>query len=67
MPIYDYDCRNCGGEFEELRRLSDRDEDVECPYCGEKDCERRMSLTAADPFGGSGGGCGSGRGPMRFG
>lgn len=66
MPIYDYQCRNCGSEFEELRKLSDSDEDVVCPYCGEKDCERQMSLTALDAS--LGGGCGGGGGrPMRFG
>lgn len=65
MPIYDYQCRHCGSEFEELRKLSDSDEDVVCPYCGEKDCERQISLPAFDTS--LGGGCGSGRGPMRFG
>ncbi|MBU0509985.1 zinc ribbon domain-containing protein [bacterium] len=67
MPIYDYQCHNCGGEFEELRKISDHDEDVACPHCGEKDCERQISLTACDT---SSGGCGGGGGsfrPMRFG
>jgi len=67
MPIYDYECKTCGGDFDQLRRLSDRDEDVECPYCGDKNCERRISLTASDSS--AGGGCGGGGRyrPMRFG
>ena len=48
MPIYEYTCRNCGEDFDLLRRLKDNDDDVECPYCREKDAERRMSATASD-------------------
>jgi putative FmdB family regulatory protein len=67
MPIYEYQCQDCGGEFDALRRLSDDDRDVECPFCGEKHAERKMALTASDPFSFKGG-CGSGSGRhMRFG
>jgi len=65
MPIYDYQCRNCGAEFEALRNIKDEDHDLECPYCHEKDCERRISLTASDFL--ADGKCGPSRGPMRFG
>ena len=30
-----------------LRSIKDNDRDVECPYCREKQAERRMSLTTA--------------------
>ena len=66
MPIYDYACRQCGKEFEALRRVHDHDSEVECPVCGEKNAERKVSLTAAEILK-SFGGCGSGRGASRFG
>jgi len=33
MPIYDYDCPDCGG-FEVLRTLAQRDDPCICPNCG---------------------------------
>lgn len=33
MPIYDYKCRGCGHEFEELARISDPPA-TRCPACG---------------------------------
>lgn len=67
MPIYDYECRNCGEVYDALRNLYDDDRDVECPRCGEKKSLRRISLTVND-VSKSAGGCGGGRrGPMRFG
>lgn len=47
MPIYEYRCRNCGNEFELLRRLSDSDDDVECEKCGTRKVERLISAFAA--------------------
>ena len=47
MPIYEYTCRNCGEDFDLLRSVKDDDRDVECPYCRERDAERRMSVTTA--------------------
>ena len=47
MPIYEYQCQNCGEDFDMLRSIKDNDRDVECPYCREKQAERRMSLTTA--------------------
>ncbi|RPH94547.1 zinc ribbon domain-containing protein [candidate division KSB1 bacterium] len=67
MPIYEYECRNCGEIYDALRNLHDDDREVECPRCGEKDSWRRISLTVSDANK-SPGGCGGGRrGPMRFG
>jgi putative FmdB family regulatory protein len=63
MPIYEYQCQNCGEEFDMLRSIKENDRDVECPYCHEKAAERRISLTSAKDvfktFGSSwgGGGC----------
>jgi putative FmdB family regulatory protein len=66
MPLYDYECRHCGTQFEALRSVKDNDSEVVCPNCREKDAERKVSLTASDLLK-TLGGCGSGRGPMRFG
>ena len=41
MPIYEYKCRNCGHEFEELVRLG---ETPDCPSCKGSDLERLVSL-----------------------
>jgi putative FmdB family regulatory protein len=43
MPIYDYKCRSCGREFEELVRLG---ETPNCPVCDGNDLERLISLPA---------------------
>ncbi len=63
MPIYEYTCRNCGEDFDALRSIKDDDREVECPYCHEKEAERRISLSSSasqiiKSFGsGHGGGC----------
>ena len=40
MPIYEYACKNCGHEFEELVR---GDEVPSCPSCGQGLLEKQMS------------------------
>lgn len=37
MPIYDYKCE-CGEEFDKLVKMSERDDPVECPECGDEVC-----------------------------
>ena len=44
MPIYEYACKNCGREFEELIR---GDQQPACPACGQSRVERQMSVPAA--------------------
>jgi putative FmdB family regulatory protein len=55
MPIYEYRCQTCGKTYEQLRRMSDADRDLECPECRSKAVQRMMSTFAA-------GGCGAGAG-----
>jgi len=43
MPLYDYRCRGCGGEFERLVRLG---EAVACPSCGSSEVDRLLSTFA---------------------
>ncbi len=40
MPIYEYRCRSCGKDFE---LLVFGKEEPQCPECGAKDPERKMS------------------------
>ena len=47
MPLYEYQCGNCGKLFEMLRRIKDADSDVECPDCRSNKIERMLSTFAA--------------------
>lgn len=44
MPIFEYVCKGCGEEFEEL--VFGSDEDVACPACGAGDVGRKVSTFA---------------------
>jgi len=52
MPIYEYQCEDCGYAFEMLRRMQDGDDGLKCPQCESPNVERQLSMFAA-------GGCGS--------
>ena len=43
MPIYEYKCRGCEVEFEELVKLG---EVPDCPSCGGSDLDKLVSLPA---------------------
>ena len=43
MPIYEYACRGCGHEFEQLIRTGDT---AACPSCKGQDLERLLSHVA---------------------
>ena len=34
MPLYEYQCDNCGERFERIRKFSDPPLDEPCPKCG---------------------------------
>ena len=44
MPIYEFACKKCGHEFEELIRGG---EQPACPACGQGGVERQMSVPSA--------------------
>ncbi len=46
MPLYEYRCPECGDRFEQLRRMQDADQPVECPQCHSKRPERQLSTFA---------------------
>lgn len=69
MPLYEFNCKKCGHNFEELMTLSEINSgNLKCPACNSKRVERGMSsfATSGDTLGGGGGfpggGCGSGGG-----
>lgn len=60
MPMYEYRCKECGHQYEQLRRMSEADKDLTCPRCASKIVERRISACAVGGSGSSargGGGC----------
>ena len=67
MPLYEFTCKKCGHQFEELVSLAEMENgEVFCPACRSKRVEKGFSTFAAstDTSGGSfsGGGCGGGGG-----
>jgi len=56
MPMYEFVCRNCAGEFTELCPINWQGK-VKCPVCGEADITKTISQIGGS--GRSGGGCGS--------
>jgi putative FmdB family regulatory protein len=44
MPIYEYECTNCGERFELLRSIADSDEEIKCPKCDKKSTKRVVSM-----------------------
>lgn len=48
MPIYEYQCNDCGKEFEKLMGFSDPNiNSPECPGCKSDHTNRRLSKVAA--------------------
>jgi len=42
MPIYEFECNQCGHRYDRLQKLSDADP-VDCPACGAPKVHRRVS------------------------
>ncbi|NLW85929.1 MAG: zinc ribbon domain-containing protein [Planctomycetes bacterium] len=51
MPIFEYICGSCGKTSEFL--VSNRDQQVVCPECGEEKLERKFSTFSAHQGGSS--------------
>jgi putative FmdB family regulatory protein len=68
MPIYEYECSECGDSFEKMVRFSEADQPQICPTCQSQNTKKKISVFAS--LGGAGnesGGsasssCGSGGG-----
>ncbi|MCD6569149.1 MAG: zinc ribbon domain-containing protein [Deltaproteobacteria bacterium] len=61
MPIYEYECKDCGEIFEALVYLSSNTELV-CPKCGSKSVSKKISKIAARSNCGSCSSCSSSSG-----
>ncbi len=55
MPLYEYDCADCGRRFEKLRPMSRADAPIHCSYCGSSATRRAISLFSAVSKGRDGG------------
>ena len=53
MPIYEYKCKNCGNELEELQSISEPPL-LECPKCGKPALVRLIGTGSGVIFKGSG-------------
>ncbi len=68
MPLFEFQCRKCGHQFEELLTAAEVEAgQLKCPACHSKRVEREFSAFAMGsggpgfgPGGGPAGGCGSG-------
>jgi putative FmdB family regulatory protein len=52
MPIYEYQCQQCGHTTEALRRMNEADAAIACEACGSRQTSRGHSVFA--PAGGEG-------------
>jgi len=57
MPIYEYQCPDCGHRFELLRSFKDGRAPASCPRCGADESRRLLSVFAA-PASADGDACG---------
>lgn len=55
MPIYEYYCADCKVEFDKLVKLSDANVVQDCPECGGRHTQKKLSIFAT-----SGGSTGQG-------
>jgi putative FmdB family regulatory protein len=48
MPIYEYQCNDCGAQFEKLMGFSDpKVNSPECPDCQSENTRKRLSTVAS--------------------
>jgi len=62
MPLYEYQCKDCGHRFDALRPIKDADKPIVCQKCTSDHTERQISVFFAQSggrvvAGGNGGGC----------
>jgi putative FmdB family regulatory protein len=47
MPIYEYQCSDCGNQFEEMVRFSEASINPSCPACQSEKTKKRISFFAS--------------------
>jgi putative FmdB family regulatory protein len=53
MPVFDYQCTECGRKYDVYHKVREVEDDVVCPVCGSKTYKRLMSLPNVSISGGS--------------
>jgi putative FmdB family regulatory protein len=53
MPVYQYECRKCGHEFDARRSIDENEDQVKCPSCEEPNPRRVYSAFCGFTPGGS--------------
>lgn len=43
MPLYDFQCEECGTEFEQYARIEFRDGKIDCPVCKGHQTKRKVA------------------------
>jgi len=46
MPVYDYECKECGTTYDILHLTREIKEDIICPNCGSGEHKRLISASA---------------------
>jgi putative FmdB family regulatory protein len=46
VPIYEYYCPDCDGEFEKLVKLAEANAVQDCPECGSRHTRKKLSTFA---------------------
>ena len=59
MPLFEFDCSECGTSFERLVRRADAVSEVACPACGSRKVSEKISTFASISKGGSAAASGS--------
>jgi putative FmdB family regulatory protein len=54
MPIYEYQCLECGKKFERLVRSRSASVAIECPQCGGRKVEKLLSAFGVQTTGSAG-------------
>jgi len=47
MPLYEYQCNECGEEFEKIVRFSEAAQNPACPSCQGQDTRKKISTIAS--------------------
>lgn len=58
MPLYEYECKDCGSTFEKMVRFSEADQAPVCPSCESQNTKKKISVFASLGGGGYNGGSG---------
>lgn len=53
MPIYEFDCHDCGESFDKLVRSASRVSEVTCPSCASPEVKKKLSLFSSKVSGGT--------------